>query len=101
MHPMTRDAQDDPKAAHSPHRPCDDKRTALGKLDDCASEKGGLTREQRADALKFASGRSWHWNDCNTSCAPAEEPTACNCAELEAQPDRQALLASAGQLRSA
>ena len=43
MHPMCSDAQDDPKAAHSPHRPCDDKRTALGKLDDCASEKGGVS----------------------------------------------------------
>ena len=92
-------AQDDPKAAHSPHRPCHDQRTALGKLDDSACEKGGVTREQLADALKFASGRSWHWNDCNTSCAPAEEPTVCNCAELEAH--RLALLASAGQLRSA
>ena len=45
MHPMTRDAQDDPKAAHSPHRPCDDQRTALGELDDPACEKGGVIWE--------------------------------------------------------
>ena len=45
MHPMTRDAQDDPKAAHSPHRPCDDQRTALGELDDHSGEAGGVIRE--------------------------------------------------------
>ena len=38
-------AQDDPKAAHSPHRPCDDQRTALRELDDHSSEEGGVIWE--------------------------------------------------------
>ena len=47
-------AQDDPKAAHSPHRPCDDQRTALGKLDDRACEKGGVSKVQPDEIYNWA-----------------------------------------------
>ena len=47
-------AQDDPKAAHSTHRPCDDQRTALGKLDDSACEKGGLSKVQPDEIYNWA-----------------------------------------------
>jgi hypothetical protein len=48
-----------------------------------------------ADEFRALSGRKWHWMDCQTSVAPAEEPGPCTCAGLDAERPTEMLAWSA------
>jgi hypothetical protein len=45
------------------------------------------SREAKAWRLVQESGRTVHSSDCATSCAPAMEPSACDCDEPQPTPD--------------